>query len=107
MSDALRIVSVLGGYGIFGGRVAQALALENICRVRVVGRRARIGANFAHRIGAEFRECRDNGRETIRQAIEGSFLVIHKPPGPFQGTGYDVAELCGIENGAHYLDLKR
>jgi saccharopine dehydrogenase-like protein len=103
MSDAGRIVTILGGYGIFGGRVAQALALDENCRVRVVGRRAGIGGNFAHRIGAEFRECRDNGRDTIRRAVEGSFLVIHAA-GPFQGAGYDVAELC-IESGAHYLDL--
>jgi hypothetical protein len=103
MSGHGRIVSVLGGYGIFGGRVAQALALDPECRVRVVGRRARIAGNFAQRIGAEFRECKDHERESLRQAIEGSFLVIHSA-GPFQGAGYDVAELC-IESGAHYLDL--
>ncbi len=103
MNDADRIVSILGGYGIFGGRVAQALAIEGTCRVRVVGRRAGIGGNFAHRIGADFRECRDSGRESIRRAIDGSFLVIHGA-GPFQGAGYDVAEVC-IESGAHYLDL--
>jgi Saccharopine dehydrogenase NADP binding domain len=103
MSGCERIVSVVGGYGIFGGRVAQALALEGNCRVRVVGRRARIGANFAHRIGAEFRECRDSSVQALRPAIDGSFLVIHAA-GPFQQADYQVAELC-IEMGAHYLDL--
>jgi saccharopine dehydrogenase-like NADP-dependent oxidoreductase len=103
MSDSRRIVSVLGGYGIFGGRVAQALALDENCQVRVVGHRASIGRNFAHRIGAEFRECRDGEQATLWQAIDGSFLVIHSA-GPFQGAGYDVAERC-IEAGAHYLDL--
>ena len=103
MSDTGRIVSILGGYGIFGGRVAQALALDRECQVRVVGRRARIGGTFAHRIGADFRKCSDNARETLRRAIDGSFLVIHAA-GPFQGAGYDVALAC-LEAGAHYLDL--
>ena len=49
-----RVVSVLGGYGIFGGRVAEALARDASCRVRVVGRNAKIGGNFAQRIGADF-----------------------------------------------------
>jgi short subunit dehydrogenase-like uncharacterized protein len=103
MREAQRIISVLGGYGIFGGRVAQALALEENCRVRVVGRRARIGRNFAQRIGADFRECADDSAQSLRQAIEGSFLVIHAA-GPFQGSDHRVAELC-IEMGAHYVDL--
>ena len=103
MSDSKRIVSVLGGYGIFGGRVAQALALDENCRVRVVGRHAKIGRNFAHRIGAEFREFKDVAGDALRQALEGSCLVIHAA-GPFQGAGYDVAERC-IDLGADYLDL--
>jgi short subunit dehydrogenase-like uncharacterized protein len=103
MKECERTVSVLGGYGIFGGRVAQAVALEGNCRVRVVGRRARIGSNFAHRIGAEFRECRGRSVEAVRNSIEGSFLVIHAA-GPFQGCDYRVAETC-IAIGAHYLDL--
>ena len=77
-------------------------ALDSVCRC-AWSARASIGGNFAQRIGADFRECRDGARESIRQAIDGSFLVIHGA-GPFQGAGYDVAELC-IESGIHYLDL--
>src|SRR5438270_2332034 len=102
MSDASRVVSVLGGYGIFGGRIAEALEREASCRDRVVGRNARIGSNFAHRIGAEFRPCSVDEREGLRQAIEGSILVIHAA-GPFQGADYRVAELC-MQTGAHYPD---
>ena len=40
MTDSARLVTVLGGYGIFGGRVAEALARDQICRVRIVGRSA-------------------------------------------------------------------
>ena len=103
MTDSSRIVSVLGGYGIFGGRVAEALAREPGCRVRVAGRSTRIGGNFAHRIGADFHQCDLGDRDGLKRAIDRSFLVIHTA-GPFQGADYHVAELC-LEAGAHYLDL--
>jgi len=103
MTNSSRMVSVLGGYGIFGGRVAEALAREEGCRVRVAGRSPRIGANFAHRIGAEFHQCDLANRDAVERAIDGSFLVIHAA-GAFQGADYHVAELC-LEAGAHYLDL--
>jgi saccharopine dehydrogenase-like NADP-dependent oxidoreductase len=103
MSDSARVVTVLGGYGIFGGRVAEALARDGICRVRVVGRSAKIGRNFAHRVGADFYPSLLDDSDGLRRAIEGSFLVIHAA-GPFQGADYHVAEQC-IKAGAHYLDL--
>jgi hypothetical protein len=103
MNESLHVVSVLGGYGIFGGRIAEALARDTRCRVRVVGRNAKIGRNFAHRHGADFCVCDVDDLNSLRQAIDGSFLVIHTA-GPFQGADYRVAALC-IEAGAHYLDL--
>ena len=103
MSDSARIISIPGGYGIFGGRIAEALARDPRCRVRVVGRNATIGGNLAHRIGAEFRAADCSDRESLRRAIDGSFLVIHAA-GPFQGADYGVAELC-LDIGRHYLDL--
>jgi Saccharopine dehydrogenase NADP binding domain len=103
MSSSARVVTVLGGYGIFGGRIAEALARDESCRVRIVGRSAKIGNNFAHRVGADFYPCALDDRDALRRAIEGSFLVIHAA-GPFQGADYGVAERC-IEAGAHYVDL--
>jgi hypothetical protein len=103
MPESVKVVTVLGGYGIFGGRVAEALARDQICRVRIVGRSAKIGRNFAHRLGAEFYPSVLDDRDARRQAIEESFLVIHAA-GPFQGADYEVAEEC-INAGAHYLDL--
>jgi len=93
MTDSSRVVNVLGGYGIFGGRVAEALTHQESCRVRVTGRSTRIGANFAERIGAEFHRCDLGDREALKRAIDGSFVVIHAA-GPFQGADYHVAELC-------------
>jgi Saccharopine dehydrogenase NADP binding domain len=103
MTDSATVVTVLGGYGIFGGRVAEALARDQICRVRIVGRSAKIGRNFAHRVGADFYPSTLDDQDALRRAIDGSFLVIHAA-GPFQGTNYHVAEQC-IKAGAHYLDL--
>ena len=101
MSDARRIVTILGGYGIFGGRDRRGAGARRAfaaCASSAAG--PAIGANFAHRIGAEFRECRDNDdRETIRQAIEGSFLVIHAA-GPFQGADYRCGRAVSRERGA-------
>lgn len=103
MTDTSRVVSVLGGYGIFGGRIAEALSLGDACQVRVVGRNLKIGRNFAARVGADFHPCALDDRGSLRRALGGSFVVIHAA-GPFQGGDYRVAELC-LELGAHYLDL--
>ena len=51
--ERVLVVSPFVGYGIFGGRIAEALARDSRCRVRIVGRNTRVAANFAHRIGAE------------------------------------------------------
>ena len=99
----LRLVTILGGYGIFGGRIASALAKHPNTRVRIVGRDARCGVIFADRIGAEFRAGDLRHTESLRRAIEGSFIVIHTA-GPFQGKDYRVAELC-LGSGSHYLDI--
>jgi hypothetical protein len=103
MTSSPPVVSILGGYGIFGRRVAEALALERGCHVRIVGRNATAGRNLALRLGAEFRCATLEDHEAVRAAIEGSFLVIHAA-GPFQGSDYGVAERC-LDAGAHYIDL--
>jgi Saccharopine dehydrogenase NADP binding domain len=103
MRESPRIVSILGGYGIFGGRIAEALARDPGCQVRIVGRNGKIGRNVACRLGVEFRECVLSDSHALAQAIDGSFLVIHAA-GPFQGAHYQVAETC-LDAQAHYLDL--
>jgi hypothetical protein len=99
----MRAVTVLGGYGVFGGRIAEALARHPGTRVRIAGRDARVGANFAHRIGADFRTCMLEDSASLRAALEGSAVVVHAA-GPFQGADYRVASAC-LDAGAHYLDL--
>jgi NAD(P)-dependent dehydrogenase (short-subunit alcohol dehydrogenase family) len=103
MRDSSRVISVLGGYGIFGSRIAEALAHDARCRVRIVGRNPKLGANLAQRIGAEYRACDLEDLQITRSALDGSFLVIHAA-GPFQTADYRIARLC-LEIGAHYLDV--
>jgi hypothetical protein len=103
MTGSPRVITILGGYGIFGSRIAEALAGDDRCQVRIVGRNPTIGRNLAHRLGVEFRLSTMTDRDRLRRAIAGSFVVIHAA-GPFQGADYHVAELC-LEAGAHYLDL--
>lgn len=67
MKESSRVVSVLGGYGIFGGRIAEALSLGDGCHVRVVGRNVKIGGNFASRIGADFHPCSLDDRDSLRR----------------------------------------
>lgn len=99
----MQTVTVLGGYGVFGGRICEALRLQPDCHVRIAGRNTRVGANFAHRIGAEFRTCELDDAKSLERAIEGSTLLIHAA-GPFQGADYRVAQQA-LECGTHYLDL--
>jgi short subunit dehydrogenase-like uncharacterized protein len=99
----LKIVTVLGGYGVFGSRVSAALVAVEGVSVRVVGRNSDIGSAFAQKIGAEFCRADLSNSESLRKAIAGSYLVVHSA-GPFQGKNYCVAEMC-LECGAHYLDL--
>ena len=99
----MRIVSILGGYGVFGRRISTALAAVEGVTVRIIGRDAKAGTAFAQSIGAEFRAADVNDETSLRQAIASSYLLIHAA-GPFQGSDYRAAEIC-IESGAHYLDL--
>jgi saccharopine dehydrogenase-like NADP-dependent oxidoreductase len=99
----MKVVTVLGGTGIFGGRVARALAATEGLAVRVAGRDHVRGEAFAREIGARFVRVSLDEPGSLGAAIEGSALLIHAA-GPFQGCDYMVARAC-IERGVHYLDL--
>ena len=106
---AFRVV-VLGGYGTFGGRVAQSLAPDEGMEVVVAGRDAARAAEVAAAIA---REC---GRRVEFAAIDvlsreiaprlrqlEPQLVIHAG-GPFQARDHAVAR-AALAVGAHYVDL--
>jgi len=96
-------VIVLGGYGGFGARLSKRLAADGWA-VLVAGRN---GAAAKH-LAAEL----PNARPLVvdRTADLRPVLEVHRPfllidaAGPFQGSGYQVAEAC-IACGVHYIDL--
>ena len=103
-------ILVLGGYGIFGGKISTALAKDSRIRVIVAGRSRQKGENFAaiqkRRDGVELDSAAlDITESGLARSIArtGAKLVIHSC-GPFQGQNYDVAEAC-IESGINYIDL--
>ena len=99
----MKRVLILGGTGIFGGRVAQALAASEGLEVLVAGRDVARGEALARKIGARFVRVRLDDPASLGSALDGCALLIDAA-GPFQGRDYAVAKLC-LERGAHYLDL--
>lgn len=99
----MKLVTVLGGGGIFGGRVARALAAGKELQVRITGRDAARGRALADEIGAQFVQLDLREPDALPTALNGAALLIDAA-GPFQGRDYAVAHAC-IASGAHYLDL--
>lgn len=99
-------VMILGGYGVFGGRLARLLA-EDGHQVVVVGRRLEKAQGLAQEIGAEALAV-DLQDADIEKLIQGcSAQVLIDAVGPFQAYGdapYRVAE-AAIAAGVDYFDL--
>lgn len=97
-------IVVLGGYGVFGSRLADLL-LRDGHLVTIVGRNAQKAEALASNLGcdwAAFDLHRDAGR--LRSLAPA---VVIDAAGPFQAYGddrYHIARLC-IDMGADYLDL--
>jgi hypothetical protein len=94
---------VLGGTGVFGGRLCRLLA--NDLRIDLT-----IGARDRARVEALAAELGVAGlvldwrRDLDRLLASRRFDVLVHVAGPFQGQDYSVAEAC-IRHGIHYLDL--
>jgi hypothetical protein len=99
----MKTVCVLGGYGIFGSRIARALSETPGLAVRVAGRDRERGESFARSIGARFHHVSAERAASLAECLEACDLVIDAA-GPFQERDYAVAREC-IGRGAHYLDL--
>ncbi|HKE93114.1 MAG TPA: saccharopine dehydrogenase NADP-binding domain-containing protein [Povalibacter sp.] len=106
---AYRIL-ILGGYGHFGARIAQALVAHAGAHLIVAGRdlaRAQASANGLAQRGPASAEgaCVDAGDPQLTTILRSLAidLVIHTA-GPFQQQSYHVAQAC-IDAGAHYVDL--
>ncbi|WKL56440.1 saccharopine dehydrogenase NADP-binding domain-containing protein [Asticcacaulis sp. ZE23SCel15] len=102
-------VLILGGYGNFGKRIAEALIRSNV-PVIIAGRDLSKAQALAHRlkamvpdaeVGAAFINVDDGLIETLKNL---SPKVVVNTVGPFQRQDYHVARAC-IAAGMHYIDL--
>jgi saccharopine dehydrogenase-like NADP-dependent oxidoreductase len=102
-------VLVLGGYGVFGGRVAERIGRETDVEVVVAGRSLERAVAVAARVqkGARARITSarlDAMQITARELAALRPLVVINASGPYQRQDYRLARAC-IAAGAHYLDL--
>ena len=102
-------VLILGGYGVFGGRLAELLADEQGLELIVAGRSADRARDFCerHESAATMTPATADRRdiEPALAAVKPDVLV--DASGPFQEYGasrYDVVQGC-IRHGVNYLDL--
>ena len=100
-------VVVIGGYGLFGARIARALARDERVRLVIGGRDRQRAVAAARALGLAAErgvaiDAHGPGLVAQLRALEADLLV--HTAGPFQGQNYDVAE-AAIESRCHYVDL--
>jgi hypothetical protein len=98
-ADAVRLkILILGGYGVFGGRLAELLSDLRQVELVICGR---------HLSRAEAFCTRYNGRARVRPAALDRADLVVDASGPFQDYGadrYRVISAC-IDAGVDYLDF--
>ena len=103
-------ILILGGYGTFGGRLAQLLADEARLTLLIAGRSRTKAEAFCAALGGAASAIptvfdRERDIEPQLQAVKPDLVI--DASGPFQGYGvnpYRVVE-AAITLGIHYLDL--
>lgn len=104
-------VLIVGGYGIFGGRIVELLERDSRLTLIVAGRSLERATTFCtKRVRAKARlvpAAFDREGDLIGQLAACQPDVLVDASGPFQSYGagqYRVIEAC-IAQGVHYLDL--
>jgi Saccharopine dehydrogenase NADP binding domain len=101
-------VLVIGGYGVFGGRLARRLMQDTNLDVVVAGRSFRKAAAFVSEWGGTpYGLDRDSDEQIDRALADLSPSLVIDAAGPFQAYGADPLGIARktIAAGAHYLDL--
>lgn len=94
---------VLGGTGVFGGRLCRLLANDPLIDLTIGARDGARVATLAADLGI-WGLVLDWRSDLDRLLAAKRFDVLVHVAGPFQGQDYSVAEAC-IRQGVHYLDL--
>ena len=99
-------VLIIGGYGVFGGRLARLLGMLPEVRVLVAGRSLPAAQRFCKRHGGEPLRFDRNGDLAAQLAASKPDTVVDAA-GPFQLYGREPYRLAraALAAGAHYLDL--
>ncbi len=99
-----RKVLILGGYGNFGKRIAQALVKAHIPIV-IVGRNRIKAEILVSELGSPAQAAIfDVKQDLAKQLSIIQPCAVVNTCGPFQTSDYHVAETC-IAGGIHYIDL--
>lgn len=102
---------ILGGYGVFGGRLASLLADEPRLTLLIAGRHLERAQAFCQTLpegGAARQALRFDREGDLRQQLQAIRPdIVVDASGPFQRYGGDPYRLirCCIALGIHYLDL--
>jgi Saccharopine dehydrogenase NADP binding domain len=100
-------VVVLGGYGVFGSRIAASLARHPEIELIVAGRDPVRASAFAATLGPRpIRALAIDITDTaqVRALLAQRPAVVIDSVGPFQDRDLDVARSC-VERGIHYVDI--
>jgi len=105
-------VLIVGGYGVFGARLARLLAHEPLLRLLIAGRSADKAGAFCSRwaqpAGAVLEPTRfDRDGDTVQQLATLTPDLVVDCSGPFQvygDTPFRLVEAC-LARGCDYLDL--
>ena len=99
-------ILVLGGYGVFGGRLARRLVQETDAEILVAGRSLDKARKHCEKHGGTPLELDCDGDLTANFVRLRPMIVVDAA-GPFQAYGEDPYRVAraAIAAGAHYLDL--
>ncbi|MDQ6628375.1 MAG: DUF4166 domain-containing protein [Pseudomonadota bacterium] len=110
MTASLRVL-VIGGYGVFGGRLIELLEDEPALTLLVAGRSLDRARKFccvrAHALAQLAATAFNRGSRIAEQLAALAPDIVVDASGPFQGygpAGYELVEHC-IRGCIHYLDM--
>jgi saccharopine dehydrogenase-like NADP-dependent oxidoreductase len=102
-----KTVLIVGGYGVFGGRLALALSKNETLEIVVAGRDRKKAEAFCRGTPCRPLHLDRNAPDIIETLKHLSPFILIDAAGPFQKYGehaYSLAETA-MEAGAHYMDL--
>lgn len=102
-----KTILIIGGYGVFGGKLAQALARDQRLDVVVAGRNLPRAEAFCAQHGGRGLVLDTTSNDLAADIAKQNPFIVVDAAGPFQGyrdAPYRVAK-SAIACGAHYLDL--